>query len=57
MFRHALNCVQHFRLQPAISAEGSNAVAVHVLPQERSPSLQTRTLWLLAEHGDFDFSD
>ena len=30
MFRHAY-CVQHLRLQPAISAEGSNAVAVHVL--------------------------
>lgn len=45
MFRHALNCVQHFRLQPAISAEGSNAVAVHVLLQE---------FWLLAEHGDFE---
>ena len=54
MLRHALNCVQHFRLQPAISAEGSNAVAVHMLPQERKSSLQTRTLWLLAEHGDFE---
>ena len=25
-----------------------------VLPQERKSSLQTRTLWLLAEHGDFE---
>lgn len=53
MLKHALNCVQHLRVQPVISAEGSNAAAVHVLSQE-SKLLQTRTLWLLAEHGDFE---
>ena len=53
MLRHALNCVQHLRLQPAISADGSNAVAVHMLLQERKSSLQTRTLWLPAVQGDF----
>jgi hypothetical protein len=47
-----LNSVQHLRLQPAVSAEGSNAVAVQVLPQERKSSLQTRTLWLPVEQGD-----
>ena len=52
IWRQALNCVQHLRLQPAVSAEGSSAVALQVLPQERKSSLQTRTLWLLAEHGD-----
>ncbi len=47
-----MNSVQHLRLQPAVSAEGSNAVAVQVLPQERKSSLQTRTLWLPVEHGE-----
>ena len=54
MLRHALKLVQQRRLQPAISAEASSAVAVQVLPQERKSSLQTRTLWLPAEHGDLD---
>jgi hypothetical protein len=49
-----LNSVQHLRLQPAVSAEGSNAVALQVLLQERKSSLQTRTLWLPVEHGDFE---
>jgi hypothetical protein len=49
-----LNSVQHLRLQPAVSAEGSSAVAVHVVLQERKSSLQTRTLWLPGEHGDFE---
>jgi hypothetical protein len=44
MLRHALNWVQHLKLQPAVSAEGSKAVAVHTLLQERKSSLQTRTL-------------
>ena len=44
MLRHALKLVQHRRLQPAISAEGSSAVAVHTLLQERKSSLQTRML-------------
>ena len=46
--------MQHLRLQPAVSAEGSNAVALQVLLQERKSSLQTRTLWLPVEHGDFE---
>jgi hypothetical protein len=45
--------VQQRKLQPAISAEGSKAVAVHVLLHERKSSLQTRTLWLLAPQGDW----
>jgi hypothetical protein len=53
MFRHALNCVQHRRLHPAMSALGSNAVAVQTLPQERKSSLQTRTLWLPGPQGDW----
>lgn len=44
MLRHALNWVQQRRLQPAMSAEGSSAVAVQTLLQERKSSLQTRTL-------------
>ncbi|MEX1059602.1 MAG: hypothetical protein WED13_01120 [Methyloceanibacter sp.] len=44
MLRHALNWVQHRKLQPAITAEGSKAVAVHTLLHERKSSLQTRTL-------------
>ena len=52
MLKQALNCVQHLRLQPVMSAEGSSVIAVQMLPQERKSSLQTRTLWLLAEHGD-----
>jgi hypothetical protein len=52
MLRHALNWVQHRKLHPAMSALGSNAVAVQMLPQERKSSLQTRTLWLLGPHGD-----
>jgi hypothetical protein len=52
MARQALKLVQHLRLQPAISAEGSNALAVHTLLQERKSSLQTRTLWLPMLHGD-----
>jgi len=44
MLRHALNWLQHLKLQPAVSAEGSNALAVHTLLQERKSSLQTRTL-------------
>jgi hypothetical protein len=54
IWRQALNSVQHLRLQPAVSAEGSNAVALQVLLQERKSSLQTRTLWLPVEHGDFE---
>jgi hypothetical protein len=52
MLRHALNWVQHLRLQPAISAEESSAVAVHTLLQERKSSLQTRTLWLPVPQAD-----
>jgi hypothetical protein len=52
MLRHALNWVQHRRLQPAMSAEGSSAVAVQMLLQERKSSLQTRTLWLPGPQGD-----
>jgi len=52
MLRHALNCVQHRKPQPAVSAEGSRAVAVQTLLQERKSSLQTRTLWLPGPHGD-----
>ncbi len=44
MLRQALNWVQHRKLQPAISAEGSKAVAVHTLLHERKSSFQTRTL-------------
>jgi hypothetical protein len=44
-----LNSVQHLRLQPAVSADGSNAVALQV----RKSSLQTRTLWLPVVQGDF----
>ena len=44
MLRHALNWEQHLKLQPAISAEGSSAVAVHTLLQERKSSLHTRML-------------
>ena len=44
MLRHALNWLQHLKLQPAISAEGSKARAVHKLLQERKSLLQTRTL-------------
>jgi hypothetical protein len=58
MLRHALNWEQHLRLQPAVSAEGFKARAVHALLQERKSSLQTRTLWLPAPHGDSEgFSD
>lgn len=52
MLRHALNWVQQRRLQPAISALGSKARAVHTLLQDRKSSLQTRTLWLPGPHGD-----
>jgi hypothetical protein len=52
ILRQALNWVQHLRLQPAMSAEGSKAVAVQTLLQERKSSLQTRTLWLPMLHGD-----
>jgi hypothetical protein len=52
MLRQALNCVQQRRLQPAMSAVGSNAVAVQMLLQERKSSLQTRTLWLPGLQGD-----
>ena len=52
MLRQALNWVQHLKLQPAMSAEGSKAVAVQMLLQERKSSLQTRTLWLPVLHGD-----
>jgi hypothetical protein len=48
MLRQALNIVQHLKLQPAMSAEGSSAVAVQTLLQERKSSLQTRKLWLPA---------
>jgi len=44
MLRHALNWLQHLKLQPAISAEGSKARAAHKLLHERKSSLQTRTL-------------
>ena len=44
MLRQALNWVQHRKLQPAVTAVGSSAVAVHTLLQERKSSLQTRTL-------------
>jgi hypothetical protein len=44
MLRQDLNRVQHRKLQPAVSAEGSKAVAVHTLLHERKSSLQTRTL-------------
>jgi hypothetical protein len=44
MLRQALKLVQHLRLQPAVSAVGSSAVAVHTLLQERKSSLQTRRL-------------
>ncbi|MGZ8400814.1 MAG: hypothetical protein ACXWVI_05910 [Methyloceanibacter sp.] len=46
--------MQHRNPQPAVSAEGSRAVAVQTLLQERKSSLQTRTLWRPAPHGDFD---
>ena len=39
-------------LQPAVSAFGSKAVAVHTLLQERKSSLHTRTLWLPAPQAD-----
>jgi hypothetical protein len=52
MLRHALNCVQHLRLQPAMSALTSRAVAVQMLLQERKSSLQTRMLWLPVLHGE-----
>jgi hypothetical protein len=51
MLRHALNCVQQRKEQPAMSAEGSSAVAVQMLLQERKSSLQTRTLWLPGPQG------
>jgi hypothetical protein len=44
MLRHALKLLQHLKLHPAVSAEGSRFVAVQMLPQERKSSLQTRTL-------------
>ena len=52
IFRQALKLVQHRKLHPAMSAEGSSAVAVHTLLQERKSSLHTRTLWLPAVQGD-----
>ncbi len=52
MLKQARNCVQHRSLQPAMSAEGSKAVAVQTLVQDRKSSLQTRTLWLPMLHGD-----
>lgn len=51
MLRHALKLLQHLRLQPAISADASKAVAVQTLLQDRKSSLQTRTLWLPAPQG------
>ena len=53
MLRQALNCEQHLKLQPAISAEGSSAVAVHTLLHDRKSSLQTRMLWLPAPQADW----
>jgi hypothetical protein len=53
MARQALNPVQHLRLQPAVSAEGSSAVAVQMLLQERKSSLHTRKLWLPAVQADW----
>jgi hypothetical protein len=35
-----------------MSADGSSAVAVHTLLQERKSSLHTRTLWLPGLQGD-----
>jgi hypothetical protein len=52
IFRQALKLLQHRKLHPAISAEGSSAVAVHTLLQERKSSLHTRTLWLPGLQGD-----
>jgi len=52
MLRHALNWVRRLNLQPAVSVEGSKAVAVHTLLHERKSSLPTRTLWLLAPQAD-----
>jgi hypothetical protein len=52
MLRQALNWLQHLKLQPAVSAEESNALALQTLPQERKSLLQTRTLWLPGLHGD-----
>jgi hypothetical protein len=54
MLRHALNCVQQRRLQPAISAVGSRARAEQMLLQDRKSSLQTRTLWLLGPQAEGD---
>ncbi len=44
MLRQALNWLQQRVLQPATSAVGSSAVAVHTLLQELKSLLQTRTL-------------
>jgi hypothetical protein len=50
--------LQHLKLQPAMSADASRAVAVHTLLQERKSSLHTRMLWLPAPHADWlGFSD
>jgi hypothetical protein len=46
MLRQALNWLQQRVLQPATSAVGSRAVAVHTLLQDWKSLLQTRTLWL-----------
>ena len=51
---HALKLLQHFRLHPAMSPEASKVMAVQMLLQERKSSLQTRRLWLLAEHADIE---
>jgi hypothetical protein len=44
--------LQQRKLHPVMSAEGSSAVAVHTLLQERKSSLQTRKLWLPTLQGD-----
>jgi hypothetical protein len=48
-----LSRLQHLRVQPVMSPEGSNATAAQVLLQERKSSSQTRTLSLLAPQSDW----
>ena len=43
---HALKLLQHFRVHPEMSCEGSKEIAVQILLQERRSLSQTRKLWL-----------
>jgi len=45
---HALKLLQHFKMQPEVSPEGSKLMALQILLQEVKSLLQTRMLWLLA---------